>query len=721
MDERGVTEVRITATSAARDADNADDVLRCRRGGRRRPARSCSAARRRARSASPAPPPTSTADDGPFLVVDIGGGSTECMVGTDRVEEVRSFDLGCVRLTEKHLDERPARAGGAVQRHRRGDRLVRRPRGARCPRRPPLARSWGWPARSPRSPRSRSAWPEWDRDAHPPLPPHPSRHRGRVPHAGHGVARRPRPQPGSGSGARRRDRRRLLRAGRVRAHAWASTRCWCRRATSSTVSSPAWSPKVPAVPTTATAAWHPPADAWATTRVGRFGTEHGEDALDGLRDRSIADPAGSGTPSSSTSASPSRRRTSRCSTTRRGIPWTTWFAGGRTNLADACCDRWAAATPTADALVWEGEEGATRTLDLRRAAGPGRRPGPAPRPSAACARATRSASTSRCSPRRSPPSWRWPSSGPCSCRCSPATAPRPCASASRTPTPSPSSPPTPSPAGDDRCRCSATALEARRSRPVQHDRRGRPPRRATSQPTSASSPGQRLPTPPFPTAAVDSEHTAVPRLHLGHHRPPQGRRPRPRRLDGEGGRGGRLPDRHRSRRPGVLADRPRLDHGPLAAHGRPGQRRRHPALRRRPRPPRPRPALGLPRRAPGHPLRRQPDPGPGADGRTATTRPAGHDLSRAADPGLHRASRGTRTPGTGTPSRSAASRCPVINISGGTEVGACFLSPHPVRADQPDVARRSEPRDGRRRVRRRRPTGAGRGRRARVHPAVARA
>jgi exopolyphosphatase/guanosine-5'-triphosphate,3'-diphosphate pyrophosphatase len=43
------------------------------------------------------------AADGPFLVVDIGGGSTECMVGTDRVEAGRSFDIGCVRLTERHL------------------------------------------------------------------------------------------------------------------------------------------------------------------------------------------------------------------------------------------------------------------------------------------------------------------------------------------------------------------------------------------------------------------------------------------------------------------------------------------------------------------------------------------------------------------------------------------------------------------------------------------
>ncbi|MBB1256067.1 Ppx/GppA family phosphatase [Streptomyces alkaliterrae] len=39
----------------------------------------------------------------PYLVVDIGGGSTEVVVGTDGVEAARSVDIGCVRLTERHL------------------------------------------------------------------------------------------------------------------------------------------------------------------------------------------------------------------------------------------------------------------------------------------------------------------------------------------------------------------------------------------------------------------------------------------------------------------------------------------------------------------------------------------------------------------------------------------------------------------------------------------
>jgi len=46
---------------------------------------------------------------GPFLVVDIGGGSTEFALGTDRLEGAVSIDVGCVRMTEKHLHHDPPR------------------------------------------------------------------------------------------------------------------------------------------------------------------------------------------------------------------------------------------------------------------------------------------------------------------------------------------------------------------------------------------------------------------------------------------------------------------------------------------------------------------------------------------------------------------------------------------------------------------------------------
>jgi len=46
----------------------------------------------------------------PYLVVDIGGGSTEFVVGGRVVDAARSVDIGCVRLTERHLRDDPPTA-----------------------------------------------------------------------------------------------------------------------------------------------------------------------------------------------------------------------------------------------------------------------------------------------------------------------------------------------------------------------------------------------------------------------------------------------------------------------------------------------------------------------------------------------------------------------------------------------------------------------------------
>jgi exopolyphosphatase/guanosine-5'-triphosphate,3'-diphosphate pyrophosphatase len=106
MDERGVTRLRITATSAARDAANADDFFAAAEvavGARPELLSGTEEGELSFAGATAGLDPAA----GPFLVVDIGGGSTECMVGTDRVDAVRSFDVGCVRLTEKHLASDP--------------------------------------------------------------------------------------------------------------------------------------------------------------------------------------------------------------------------------------------------------------------------------------------------------------------------------------------------------------------------------------------------------------------------------------------------------------------------------------------------------------------------------------------------------------------------------------------------------------------------------------
>jgi acetyl-CoA synthetase len=54
-----------------------------------------------------------------------------------------------------------------------------------------------------------------------------------------------------------------------------------------------------------------------------------------------------------------------------GRPWARWFAGSSVNLAHNCVDRWAERTPDRPAVIWEGEEGEARTVtyaELRGAA-----------------------------------------------------------------------------------------------------------------------------------------------------------------------------------------------------------------------------------------------------------------------------------------------------------------------------------------------------------------
>ncbi|MFD1832629.1 exopolyphosphatase [Streptomyces desertarenae] len=105
--ELGVTpeHTRFVATSASRDAENRDDFVR---GvvdilgvepevvtGDEEARLSFTGATRELAGHEHVP--------GPYLVVDIGGGSTELVVGDDTVRAARSVDVGCVRLTERHL------------------------------------------------------------------------------------------------------------------------------------------------------------------------------------------------------------------------------------------------------------------------------------------------------------------------------------------------------------------------------------------------------------------------------------------------------------------------------------------------------------------------------------------------------------------------------------------------------------------------------------------
>ena len=123
IDRHGVVRVRATATSAARDAANsapffaaATEVLGVRP--------ELIAGEEEGRLAYRGATMELDPEDGPFLVVDLGGGSTELVAGgasgSDAPVAVVSLDVGCVRVTERFLGGDPptaaelARARGFV-------------------------------------------------------------------------------------------------------------------------------------------------------------------------------------------------------------------------------------------------------------------------------------------------------------------------------------------------------------------------------------------------------------------------------------------------------------------------------------------------------------------------------------------------------------------------------------------------------------------------------
>jgi exopolyphosphatase / guanosine-5'-triphosphate,3'-diphosphate pyrophosphatase len=109
LDRHGVERVRVAATSASRDAANREeffDAVEALIGTRPELLSGDEEGRLSFRGTTGELDPAT----GPFLVVDIGGGSTEFIVGTDRVEGVMSVDIGCVRLTEKFLLHDPPQA-----------------------------------------------------------------------------------------------------------------------------------------------------------------------------------------------------------------------------------------------------------------------------------------------------------------------------------------------------------------------------------------------------------------------------------------------------------------------------------------------------------------------------------------------------------------------------------------------------------------------------------
>ncbi|HVF20394.1 MAG TPA: Ppx/GppA phosphatase family protein, partial [Mycobacteriales bacterium] len=106
--EMGVDRVRMCATSATRDAANRDafvDGCTAILGVAPEVISGAEEAAASFRGATAELP--RVAHPAPYLVVDIGGGSTELVLGGASVEQSVSLDIGCVRLTERHLRTDP--------------------------------------------------------------------------------------------------------------------------------------------------------------------------------------------------------------------------------------------------------------------------------------------------------------------------------------------------------------------------------------------------------------------------------------------------------------------------------------------------------------------------------------------------------------------------------------------------------------------------------------
>jgi exopolyphosphatase/guanosine-5'-triphosphate,3'-diphosphate pyrophosphatase len=105
--KRGVEKIRFCATSATRDATNRDLFIN---GVKERLGiePEVISGEEEAKLSFIGATKEFAETDAPFLVVDIGGGSTEFVFGYGDVEFAKSVNIGCVRMTERNIHSDPA-------------------------------------------------------------------------------------------------------------------------------------------------------------------------------------------------------------------------------------------------------------------------------------------------------------------------------------------------------------------------------------------------------------------------------------------------------------------------------------------------------------------------------------------------------------------------------------------------------------------------------------
>ena len=361
-------------------------------------------------------------------------------------------------------------------------------------------------------------------------------------------------------------------------------------------------------------AWEPSAAQFQRSRLLRFMRHLGLDTVDALRERAAADPAWFWEAVIRDLGLSWFRQPDRVLDLSDGLPFAHWFPGGRFNYVSNAVDRHAHG-PAADrpALVWEGEEGTTRTLTYRQL----------------LVEVSRAAAALRALGIR-----RGDRVGiflPMNLECAIATLACSRIGAIFTPIFSGFAAPAVASRLND---CTARLL-------ITADgffRRGRlvPLKEVADAAAGAAPSVERLlvvrragrtdtPWQPGPRCLVAragsaaAGHAARRRnrgqrpvhgdLYVGHHRTAEGSRPRPRRLSDQGRAGHGPLLRRPSRRPRVVVHRPRLDDGAVAHLRRPAARRDGLPVRRRAGLASARPASGLRRHATGFRPSAWPRPG----------------------------------------------------------------------------------------------------------------
>jgi acetyl-CoA synthetase len=111
--------------------------------------------------------------------------------------------------------------------------------------------------------------------------------------------------------------------------------------------------------------WQPSEDYRTTSNVARLMATLGVTTADELRARSVADVGAFWDEVVRDLGIPFSAPYTEVLDLSAGIEHPEWFVGAGLNVVDACLGRWAAQTPDAAAVIHESEDGATRTLSFR--------------------------------------------------------------------------------------------------------------------------------------------------------------------------------------------------------------------------------------------------------------------------------------------------------------------------------------------------------------------